>query len=464
MRLRCLLTATLLLLGAAAPVVAQSILRDTETEEVLRDGIDPILKAAKLEVANVNIHLIGDASLNAFVTGGQNIFFHSGLLLEADDINQVLGVAAHEAGHITGGHNIRTQEGAAAANGISILSLLLGAGAIAAGAGDAGAAILLGGQTAALGKFLAFSRQQEASSDQAGAKFLNDAGVSGRGLVEFFQKLQNQELRYFAGEKQDAYFRSHPLTAQRIDSLNSLVQSQPNYKRPPELALNARFMRVKAKLAGYIWEPQRTLNAYPVTDNSVPARYARAFAYHKLADLDKAQAEINALLAAAPDDPYFLELKGQVLLESGKPDEALPALRKAVAIKPNAPMISTMLGHALIATEEPEKIAEARNVLEQASRQDQENPFTWFQLGVVYDRAGDQPRAALASAERFSLTNEPQRALASAKFAAQGLKKGTPEWYRAQDIAAIAEEFLNKDKKRRRRAPPSGAAAQVSGK
>jgi predicted Zn-dependent protease len=435
---------------------AQGMLRDAETEALLRDAIDPILRAANLEPKNVNIYMIGDQSLNAFVTGGQNIFFHSGLLLEADDINQVIGVAAHETGHITGGHGITRDDAGRSATGITLLSLLLGAGAIAAGAGDAGAAILMGGQTAALGNFLAFTRTQEASSDQAGAKFLEKAGVSGKGIVEFFQKLQNEEVRYFAGEKQDGYWRSHPLTVDRISSLNDHVKLSANYSKPVDAALNNRFLRAKAKLVGFSYEPSRTLVAYPDSDQSEFGHYARAYAYHKDAQVEKSRAEIEALLALKPNDPYYLELKGQILLESGKPTEALPALRKAVQFAPNQPMIATLLGHALVATEDAANMKEARGVLERASAQDRENPFTWYQLGVVYDRAGDSPRAALASAEQHSLSGNAIQALQSAKFASAGLARGTPEWIRAEDIAAIAEDTLAKDKKKRRRQPKEG--------
>jgi predicted Zn-dependent protease len=435
---------------------AQSMLRDAETEALLKDALNPILKAANLEPKNVNVYLIGDLSLNAFVTGGQNIFFHSGLLLEADDINQVLGVAAHETGHITGGHGATRDDAGRAATGITLLSLLLGAGAIAAGAGDAGAAILMGGQTAAMGNFLAFTRTQESSADQAGAKFLDKAGVSGKGIVQFFGKLQNQEIRYFAGEKQEGYWRSHPLTTDRISALSEKVSQSASYNKPVDATLNYRFLRAKAKLAGYSYDPARTLAAYPETDMSEYGHYARAYAYHKDAQVDKSRAEMEALLAVKPNDPYYLELKGQILLESGKALEALPALRKAVQYAPNQPMIATLLGHALVATEDPVNMKEARGVLERASMQDSENPFTWYQLGVVYDRAGDAPRAALASAEQHSLSGDAKQALQSAKFASAGLKRGTPEWIRAEDIAAIAEDTIAKEKKNRRRQRKEG--------
>jgi predicted Zn-dependent protease len=449
------LAAALLALSPVA-ASAQSMLRDAETEAVLQDALKPVLLAAGLEPKNVNIYLINDKSLNAFVTGGQNIFFHSGLLLEADDINQILGVAAHETGHITGGHLARGDDAGRAATGITLLSLLLGAGAIAAGAGDAGAAILMGGQTAALGSYLSFTRTQESSADQAGAKFLDKAGVSGKGIVQFFEKLHNDEIRYFAGDKQEGYWRSHPLTSDRIASLNDRVKLSASYNKPVDAQMNYRFLRAKAKLAGFSWDAQRTLSAYPESDKSEYGHYARAYAYHKSADVEKAESEINALLSTHPNDAYYLELKGQILLESGKPLEALPALRKAVQFAPDQPMIATLLGHALVATEDPVNMKEARGVLERASRQDRENPFTWYQLGVVYDRAGDTPRAALASAEQHSLSGDAEQALQSARFASNGLKRGTPEWIRAQDIAAIAEDMMAKDKKNRRRQPKRG--------
>ncbi|MFL6856275.1 MAG: M48 family metalloprotease, partial [Allosphingosinicella sp.] len=325
----------------ARPAMAQSILRDAETEQLFKDMERPIIAAAGLRPENVQIVLLHDASINAFVVGGQTVYIHSGLLAAADNVNQVQGVVAHELGHITGGHVIRMQEGAKVATGIMLLSLLLGAAAMAAGAGDAGAGIMMAGQQAAMGKFLAFTRTQESSADQAGATFLNKAGVSGKGLLQFFGKIQNQEYRY-AIPQEDSYARTHPLNQERIAALEHVLKASPAWNAPTDPALEARFQRVKAKLNGFVNDPARTLVLYPPADKSEPARYARAYAWHKSAYPERALAEVDGLLRDRPHDPFYLELKGQVLLESGRPADALGSLREAIARAPDQPLIAAL--------------------------------------------------------------------------------------------------------------------------
>jgi len=435
---------------AARPALAQSILRDAETEAFFRDLTKPLAEAGGLDPRSVQVMLINDNSINAFVAGGQNVFFHSGAITEADNVNQIQGALAHELGHITGGHLVRFSEGASAATGISLVSLLLGAAAIAAGAGDAGMAVLAGGQQAAMGKFLAYTRNQESSADQAGATFLTKAGISGRGSIDFFKKLQNQEYRY-AIPQDDSYARTHPLSGERIAALEETYEKSPAWDRPTDPALEKRFQRIKAKLAGFINEPKRTLQLYPETDRSEAARYARAYAWHKSAYPDKAAAEVDALLATAPNDPYYLELKGQILLESGKVREAIPPLRQAVKLAADQPLIAATLGHALISTEEKADAEEAKNILRAAVARDNSNPFAWYQLGIAYERDGDEARAALATAERYNLMGAPQMALPNARRALAALKTGTPDWLRAQDIVMVSEAEVDKDGKLKRR-------------
>jgi predicted Zn-dependent protease len=316
---------------------------------------------------------------------------------------------------------------------------------MAAGAGDAGLGIMMAGQQAALGKFLAFSRTQESSADQAAVSYLHKAGVSGKGMLQFFGKLQNQEYRLAIYAK-DSYDRTHPLSNERIQALESSFKSDPAWNKPVDPALEASFQRVKAKLIGFQTPRQATIK-YPETDQSVPAHYARAYAYHMGGYPDKALSEADALLATNPGDPFFLELKGQILLEGGKPKEAIAPLRLATE-KSHAPLIAAMLGHALVATEDPKNFAEAKQVLKEAVNRDNENPFAWLQLGIIYDREGDQARAALATAERSNLEDEPRLALASAKTAMKGIPVGTPDYLRAQDIAMVSRaELAKKDKK-----------------
>ncbi len=435
---------------AAQPVAAQSILRDAETEELLNDMAAPLVEASELEPGNVELVLINDGSINAFVAGGQAIYVHSGLISAADTANEVQGVLAHELGHITAGHVIRFEERTKAATGITILSLLLGVGAALAGAGDAAMGAIMAGQQAAMGSFLSYNRDQEAATDLAGARYLSGAGISGRGMISFFEKLRNFEIRRGYSQSDDAtYGRTHPLSGDRVQTLRVHLSEDPAWAKPDDAALQERFMRVKAKLYGYLAEPQRVLTYFPTSNTSIPARYARAYAYHKDARVDLALAEADALLAIEPDNPYFLELKGQVLLESGRPLEALEPLRRATELTRTHPLIAGIFGHALIATENHANYPEAEKVLRAAVARDRYNPFAWYQLGVVYAASGDIPRARLASAEQLVMNRRYPEALQNAQAAEASLPYGSPDWIRAQDVALEARAELERIRDKR---------------
>jgi predicted Zn-dependent protease len=444
-----------LMLGMATiqPAFAQqdsgpSELRDTETELMFKQMATPLIVAAGLDPNNAKVALLNDPEINAFVATGQTVYVQSGLLEACDNVNQLQGVVAHELGHVVAGDSIRSGEGVKQATAITILSLLLGVAAAAAGAGDAGMGIFEAGQRAALGEFLAFTRAQEATADASGARFLSKAGISGKGMLDFFGKLQNEEYRYGVYAK-DSFDRDHPLSSERIEALGQKLRTDPAYDKPIDPALEARFERVKAKLLGYI-DPKQAVQKYPESDQSIPAHYARAYAYHLGGYPQKAEAEADALLAKDPHDPFFLELKGQILLEGGKPQEAIPPLREAVQRSNEAPMIAAMLGHALVATEDPKNFAEAKQILKVAVNKDNEDPFAWYQLGIIYDREGDDARAALATAERSNLEGNPKMALASANMAMKGIAVGSPDYLRAQDIAMVSKaQLAKKDKKYR---------------
>ncbi|WP_294080939.1 M48 family metalloprotease [Sphingomonas sp.] len=443
------LFALLLLIGVGSPAFAQSILRDAETEALLADMSRDIIVAANLSPANVRVVLISDPSINAFVAGGQTVYIHSGLIDAASSANEVQGVIAHEIGHITGGHVPLQDRMAKGATGITILSLLLGAAAMAAGSPDAGVGLMQLGQRAALGNFLAFSRAQESTADAAGAKYLAGAKVSGRGMLDFFKKLQQQEYRWGLKRGSDtSYVMTHPMSGERVATLSADIQADPSWNRPNDPDLEKRFLRVQAKLRGYVADPKDTLRKYPASDTSVPARYARAYAYHLGGYPTEAAAEAAALVKAEPHNPYFLELEGQILLESGKPKEAIPPLREATARTNYQPLIATTFGHALLATEDRANLDEAEKVLRQAVVRDSENPFAWYQLGMLYERKGDTARSALATAERSSMLGDPGRALASAQVAMAGLPQGTPDWIRAQDIVMASQGMIQDSKKK----------------
>ncbi len=438
-----------LLALAARPVAAQSILRDAETEALLHEMATPLIAAAGLDPRNVSIVLVGDRSINAFVAGGQAVYINAGLIEAADTANEVQGVIAHELGHVTGGHII-SDAGGKAASGITLLSMLLGVAAAAAGSADAALGVMMAGQQVALGKYLAFSRAQESAADAAGAQYLSQAGITGRGSLTFFRKLQNLEYRHgFQRNLDTEFYSTHPMTADRISTLEDVYARDTAWTRPLDAGVEGRYQRIKAKLFGYVAEPGETMRKYPLTRSDVPARYARAYAFHKEGYLDKAMAEVDALLATAPHDPYFLEIRGQVLLESGRPREALVPLRRANEITANQPLIATTFGHALIATEDRALLPEAERILRSAVSRDRENPFAWYQLGVVHAANGDLPRAKLASAEQQAMSGQMPAALASAEAAEAELPKGSADWIRAQDIAMLARAEIERRGKRR---------------
>ena len=423
-----------------------AILRDTETELLFKDVSRPLIKAAGLDPNSVQVVLLNDPEINAFVDKGQVVYIQSGLIQAADNVNQLQGVIAHELGHVAGGHSIRINEGIKEATGIQLATMVLGALAIAAGAGDAAMGIMMAGQQAALGDFLAFTRAQEATADSAAVKYLHGAGISGKGMLDFFAKLQNQEYRIGVYSK-DSYDRTHPLSSERIQALQQSFKSDPAWNNPVDPDLEARFERVKAKLWGFV-DPKQAVIKYPESNQSVPAHYARAYAYHLGGYADKALKETDALLATNPHDPFFLELKGQILLEDGKPADAIAPLREATQRSGEMPLIAAMLGHALVATEDPKNYAEAKQILKVAVNRDNQDPFAWYQLGIIYDQEGDQARAALATAERSNLENNPKLAYASEQMAMRGIPSGTPDFLRAQDIAMVSRTELAKKDKR----------------
>lgn len=430
-------------------VSAQSLLRDAETETFLRRSAYPIFAAAQLNPQSVRMYLLNEDSINAFVTGGQNIFIHSGLILAADDVDEFLGVMAHETCHIACGHRLRRGDAAANAGTFSILSLVLGAAAIAMGGGDAGLAILGAGQSVARGQFLAHTRGEEAEADITGAKYLDQIGVSSSGMIRFFDKLRDQEI--LAQVRQDPYVRSHPLNSARITNLREDGEERKHFNTPPDPALNDLFYRLQAKLEGYLAPPRHTLRKYPPSDTSIRARYARVYAYHRSLEWDLALEEANALIEQEPENPYFYEIKGQILFENGRIEEAVPVLERAVALAPKEPLIATALGQALVSFEDPERMRQAVPILENATRFDRTNSFAWFNLAKAYSWLEQEPQASLATAERFYSLGAATQAVIHARRALDGFDRGTPDWLRAQDILIATEDAAARAQEQRGR-------------
>ena len=441
--------AVLMMALLAIPAQAQSLIRDTEIEETLRAYTDPILRAANLQSSSVDLYLVNDPTLNAFVTRGQNIFVHTGLILEAQTPNQLKGVLAHETGHIAAGHLVRRDQGNKSAYGAMLIAAGLGIAAILAGEGQAGAAILAGSQQFAVIDVLAHSRINEASADQAAANYLDITGQSPEGLVDFFEKFRYQEL--LSNGRRYPYFRGHPLSSDRIDKLREVVDESPykDIKDTPE-EIEALIM-AHAKLIGFIDAPQTVFSKYPETDTSKPGRYARAVAHYRAADLPSALKEINSLIKDEPDNPYFYELKGQMLYESGKGAQAIVPFREAVRLKPSAPLLQIALGQTLIEKDTPESVAEAIKILKSALQKETTNGFAWYQLSQGYDRIDQPALARYAIAEQAFATGDYQRAKSFALRAQQeGLVPHRAQWRRASDIIVIAETQLAMRKNRRR--------------
>jgi predicted Zn-dependent protease len=427
--------------SARAQAGKMKIIRDTEIEQLLRDYARPILKAAGLAQQKVKVVVLNDRSFNAFVMDGHHIFINAGALFEAKTPNEVIGVLAHETGHLAGGHLSRLREKLAQAQTQSIIAMLLGAGALIAGAragsggGNIGAAAILGPQSAIQHSLLAYVRTQEDQADHAAIKFLNATHQSPKGMVDLFKRLANENL--YRSQYADPYLQTHPMPADRVAALETLAKSSPywNAKDPP--ALQERHDLMRAKLSGFLERPETVRRRYPPSNHSLPARYARAISTYLHGDLRKAVAQIDDLIHSRPGDAYFYELKGQALLEGGHPGEAIPSLQRAVALSHHAPLIDVLLAQALIASNNKKYAGEAIDLLLGAQRQERDVPGAYAQLAMAYGQKGDLAHADLASAQAAMQRGDVPTAHQLAERAKRRLPVGSPAWVRADDIVNV---------------------------
>ncbi|MDC1090215.1 M48 family metalloprotease [Emcibacteraceae bacterium] len=418
-----------------------SILRDAEIEQIIRDITEPIFEAAELDKNAVATYLLNDTTINAFVMGGQNVFINSGLLLKAENVNQVIGVIAHETGHITGGHLSRFSEGMSQMTSYSLMGMLLGVAAMAAGSADAGMALMMGGQQVGYRSFLRFSRTQESSADQAALTFLERTGQSGRGLIEFFEILGDQEL---VPEKyRDPYASTHPFNSTRIERIRDTVQESPFYEAETDPELEEKFQLLQAKLFGYLKPLHATLVRYPIHDKGLIARYARTFGYQQSKKIDEALREINGLIEDYPENPFFYETKGQILFENGDVEQSIAPYQKAVEYLPHSPLLRFSLANSLISTEQDKYLDSAIENLEIALGDDPRNSFGWRQASVAYHRSNDEAMTHYATAQHFLLTGNPRGAMINAKKATDLLPKDSPKWMKAQDIMMIMQANMS---------------------
>lgn len=424
-----------------------SLIRDAEIENTIRGFVAPVFEAADLDPQAIQINLVNDPQLNAFVAGGQRIFINTGLIQKVRTPNELIGVVAHETGHISGGHLARIQDELKAASNQMILAMLLGAAAAVAGQPAAGQGIMYGGATMATRSILQYSRTQESAADQAGLTFLERSGQSGAGLLSFLELLGGQEL-LIAG-RQDPYMRTHPVSAERVDALRRRVEQSRFRSVPDSPERVAALARMQGKLSGFIEGLGGVARRYPEADNTLPARYARAIAYYRAARLDRAVPLIDELIAESPGDAYFLELKSQMLFENGRVAESLPPIEAAVKAMPDEPLLRLALGQVQVSLEDPALAKAAIANLEFAARRDADNPAIWHQLSIAYGRDNNRGMASYASAERFMLQGNKRDARGQANIALRLLPTGSPGWLRAQDILVATETDEDKNKNQR---------------
>jgi predicted Zn-dependent protease len=371
------------------------VLRDTEAEQLLRDYTRPVLRAAGLEKQNIQIVIINDGSFNAFVADGHRIFVNYGAMLQSETPNQIIGVLAHETGHLAGGHLAKLREQLAQAQTQMIIAMLLGAGAVVAGArgggnnglASAGAAAVAGPQEMIRRSLLSYQRQQEENADRAGVKFLTMTQQSPKGMYDTFKRFTNESL--FAARGADPYLQSHPMPAERVAALEGIARASPYWDKKDDAALQLRHDMIRAKISAFMERPDTVYRRYPLSNDSLPARYARAIATYLHGDLHSALTQIDALLQAQPNNAYFYELRGQALLEGGRPAEAIAPLRKAVQLSNSAPLIEMLLGQALVATDNKAYTDEAITILRAAVARESEAPLGYAQLAMAYGRKGD---------------------------------------------------------------------------
>ncbi|HEY0910864.1 MAG TPA: M48 family metalloprotease, partial [Bradyrhizobium sp.] len=450
-KLTALITAVALTLMptlAPLPVAAQEgkgppMIRDTEAEQLLRDYSRPILHAAGLEKQNIQVVIINDSTFNAFVADGRRIFVNYGAIMQSETPNQLIGILAHETGHLAGGHLAKMREQIAHAQTQLIIAMLLGAGAVVAGARsgnsnggltNAGAAALAAPGEIIQRSLLSYQRQQEENADRAGVKFLTATGQSAKGMYDTFKRFSNDSL--FAAHNADPYVQSHPMPVERVASLEQEAKTSPYWDKKDDPALQARHDMIRAKFSAFMERMDTVYRRYPLSDTSLPARYAHAIATYRHGELQDALGKIDALIQLQPANPYFHELRGQALLEGGKPAEAIAPLRRAVQLSNNAPLMEMLLGQALVASNSTANTDEAIAILRAAVARETEAPLGYMQLAMAYGRKGDYAQADLASAQAAYLRGDNKTARDLASRAKTRFAIGTPGWVKADDIVS----------------------------
>lgn len=428
---------------------ALGLIRDAEVEALLSDYATPIFRAANLGAQNIEIHIVNDKSFNAFVIDGQNMFVNIGAITKSETPNQLIGVIAHEAGHIAGGHLARLKVQISRMESAALIMNIIGIGAMVGGAvagggndaGEAGAAVLYGGNALIQRSILSYQRVEESSADQAAVTFLNRTHQSAAGMLETFKQFANQSLA--SVNFIDPYLQSHPMPQNRIAQLRDLAERSPYFNERDAAELQFRHDMVRAKLEAFTNKnnAQYVFRKYPEKDQTLPARYARAISRYFSSGAQGAAKDLDALIAEQPNNPYFYELKGQFLMESGKIRECIAPLRKAASLAPKAGLIKVMLGQALVATNDPAVLNEAVGHLQKAVVLEKQSVIGYRQLAVAFGRMNRIADAQLASAQSFFFEGNADFAKVHAERAIRAFPEGSPNWVKANDIISDVETY-----------------------
>ena len=414
------------------------ILRDTEIEADIRKMATPVWRVAGLDADSVGIYIVNDPQVNSFVAGGQAVFINSGLIERAQSANMLIGVIAHETGHIAGGHILRSLEAMKHATVEQIVAMVAAIGAsVAARNGDA----LIAAQGVGLRSFMAFSVAQEATADHAAMNYLDRSGQSARGLLKFFELLQADEP--LGGDPLDPWARTHPLTEDRVEYLRHHVETSPYSNAPDPPGFTELMKLIQIKLHAFLDDPTTTLRAYPASDRSVDARYTRAIALYRIPRLDAALAEVDGLIRDFPGNPYYRELKGQMLFENGRVRDAIAPYEDAVKLAPHAPLLRISLAQAYIENGDPALNKRALAYLDDAVRVENRDGTAWRLLAIAYGRDNQLGMAALSLAERALADGKKKDAMEQAQRAKQLLKSNTAAYDRAVEIRREAEQLDN---------------------
>ena len=427
----------------AAQSAAQSLIRDPDIEHGLRELAFPILRAAGLNTNRVRVLVVNDGAFNAFVIDYNTIYVNYGLILGVDTPEMLQAVIAHEAAHIANGHLARRTENLRAAQRAATFGTAMALIAAAAGGGEAAAGIAAGTSASALRSFLGHTRAEEASADRSAASYLRWAGISPGGLVALHRKFAGQEL--LSSANQDPYMRSHPTSRERLRAAEAFLDEFGDQAQQNQNA-DYWFARIKGKLSAFLRAPGWTLRRAKDETHPDIRLMREAAAHHQNRNLASAQAAIDGALAHRPDDPFYYELKGQILLENRRVSQAVTAYGKAVDLAPRDPLILAGYGRALLANGQTKAALEA---LEKARARDYRNARLMQDLGAAYAKVGNNGMAATVTAERYALLGRLSDAGIHARRAVAQLPVGSPGWQRAQDVLIAAEDLEKKSKRKR---------------